>query len=179
LLGYLRSRDRQGLLERQSEVDALLRGIVDREYAARQDETLLASVPPRFWRLWSLRAALGLQVAESQPVSAHPDAILFREILEEAKRATREWGGALWLVYLPAEARYFENKLRHSYDPSRREVLAIASDLGIPLIDLHPAIARHPDIPGLYAFRGGHFSPAGNRLVAETILRALPDITAN
>lgn len=173
LAGYLHSPDRQGLLGRQEEVDAFLRGLVEREYAARQTGSLLVSPPPRFFRLWFLRAALGLQVKASKPIPAHRDTSLFRRILEEAQRATRDWGGELYFVYLPAEARYFANKLRHSYDPVRAEVLSIVGELRIPLIDLHPPISRSREIPELYAFRGGHFSPAGNRLAAESILHAL------
>ncbi|PYT34168.1 MAG: hypothetical protein DMF52_13790 [Acidobacteria bacterium] len=81
-------------------------------------------------------------------------------------------------VYLPAEARYHEEKYRREYEWARRQVLSIVEDLQLPLIDLHLPISRHPDIPELYAHRGGHFSPAGNRLVAETMIEALRSSTS-
>jgi len=131
------------------------------------------SAPGRFWRLWSLRQALGLQVGEIALDSTRVDLPLFRRILDEARRITGGWGGRLYFVYLPAEARYHEDRYRREYDWARGQVLSIVEDLQIPLIDLHPPISRHPDISELYSYRDAHFSPAGYRLVAETILQAL------
>ena len=173
LTDYLLPDHRQGLLARQSECDALLRGLMDREYTSREADTMRMSGPGRFWRLWSLRQALGLQVGEIKLDSSRVDLPLFRRIVEEARRTTQGWGGKLYFVYLPAEARYHEEKYRREYDWARGQVLSIVEDLRLPLIDLHLPISRHPDIPELYAHRGGHFSPAGNRLVAETMIEAL------
>jgi len=173
LTDYLLPDHRQGLLARQSECDALLRGLMDREYTSREADTMRMSAPGRFWRLWSLRQALGLQVGETTLDSSRVDLQLFRQILDEARQTTRGWGGKLYFVYLPAEARYHEEKYRREYDWARRQVLSIVEDLQLPLIDLHLPISRHPDIPELYAYRGGHLSPAGNRLVAETMIEAL------
>jgi len=178
LMEYLRSGHRQDLLNRQNEIDAFLRGVADREYTA-PGSPLQEWRLQRFLRLRSVREALGLQMEASTSISEHPDTGLFRRILEEAQRTTRRWGGELYFVYLPAEERYFENRLRHGFDLSRREVLSIVQDLKMPLVDLDEPISRWPDIPGLYAFRGGHFSPAGNRLVADSILKALPSHAGN
>lgn len=176
---YLRPGYRQGLLERQGEVDAFLRGVLDREFAARQARSLLEMVPERFWRLWKLRELLGLQLERSNLVPDNPDTALFRRILEEAQSATRAWGGKLYFVYLPVEGRYYENKDRHTFDSLRRDVLSIVEALKVPLVDLDGPISRSPDIPALYTFRGGHFSPAGNRLVADSILEALRSRAGN
>jgi hypothetical protein len=173
LSDYLLPDHRQGLLARQTECDALLRRLIDREYTSRQAATMETTAPGRFWRLWSLRQALGLQLGETKLDSSRVDLPLFRQILDVARQTTRGWGGKLYFVYLPAEARYHDAKHRREYDWARGQVLSIAADLQLPLIDLHPAISRHPDISELYAYRGAHFSPAGNRLVAETILEAL------
>jgi len=170
---YLIPDHRQRLLERQSESDAFLRGVIDREYTSRQAGTMTMSAPGRFWRLWSLRQALGLQVGESQFDPSRIDLPLFRRILEEARQTTRGWGGKLYFVYNPSETRYHEEKYRRDYDWTRHQVLSIIEDLRLPLIDLHVPISRRPDISELYSYRGAHFSPAGNRLVAETILAAL------
>ena len=101
------------------------------------------------------------------------DLALFRRILQEAQTATQGWGGRFIFVYLPAEARYHDAGYRQGYDRLREQVLGVLRDLRIPLIDLHAAILAQPDIAKLYAERGKHFSPAGNRLVAETILEGL------
>jgi hypothetical protein len=173
LTDYLLPDHRQGLLEHQSECDAFLRTLTDREYISRETDTMQMSAPGRFWRLWSLRQALGLQVGEVTLDSTRVDLPLFRRILDEARRTTGGWGGRLYFVYLPAEARYHEDRYRREYDWARWQVLSIVEDLQIPLIDLHPPISLHPDISELYSYRGAHFSPAGYRLVAETILQAL------
>jgi hypothetical protein len=170
---YLVSGHRQGLLERQPECDALLRGLVGREYASTRAGTMHMSKPGRYWRLWSLRQALGLQVGETLLDPARVDFPLFRRILEEARETTRGWGGTLYFVYLPAESRYHEEKHRRAHDSIRSRVLSIVEELQLPLIDLHPAMSWQPDIAEMYAYPGAHYSPAGNRLVAETILETL------
>lgn len=173
LTDYLLPGHRQGLLERQTECDAFLRGVSDHEYAATQAGTMHMSAPGRFWRLWVLRQALGLQVGETGLDPAQVDFPLFRQILEEAQQITRGWGGRLYFVYLPAESRFHEEKHRRAHDAIRARVLAIVEDLQLPLIDLLPPMSRQPDINEMYAYPGAHYSPAGDRLVAETVLEAL------
>jgi hypothetical protein len=173
LTAYLQPGHRQGLPERQAEIDRLLRGLIDREYIARRRGTIEPEMPSRFLELWSLRQALGLYVGDPGLNGTLADLPLFHRILQEAQAATQSRGGRFTFVYLPAEARYFDAAYRRRYDRVREQVLGVLRDLRIPLIDLHPPIVRHPDIAELYAQRGKHFSPAGNRLVAETILEAL------
>jgi hypothetical protein len=173
LTDYLLPDHRQGLLARQSECDAFLRGLMDREYTSRLNGTMWLSGPERFWRLWSLRQALGLQVADNKVDPYRVDLQLFRQILDEARQTTRGWGGTLYFVYLPSETRYHEEKSRRESDWLRGQVLSIIEDLRLPLIDLHVPISRRADISELYSYPGAHFSPAGNRLVAATILEDL------
>jgi GDSL-like Lipase/Acylhydrolase family len=179
LTDYLLPGHRQGLLRRQPECDSILRGWVDREYASRQTDTMELLGPGRFLRLWSLRQALGLQVGEIKLDSSRVDLRLFKQILADARKTTLGWGGRLFFVYLPAEARYHDAKSRRKYDWLRGEVLSIVENLHLPLIDLHPAFSRQPDLAELYAHRGAHFGPAGYRLVARTILEALHSSTDN
>ena len=45
-------------------------------------------------------------------------------------------------------------------------------ELGLPLIDVHPAFEAHHDPLSLFPFRGfGHYNEAGHALVAQTVLR--------
>jgi hypothetical protein len=173
LTDYLLPGHRQGLLGRQPECDAFLRGVSDKEYAETQAGTMHMSAPGRFWRLWVLRQALGLQVGETGLDVSQVDFPLYRQVLEEAQRATQGWGGKLYFVYLPAESRFHEEKHRRVHTAIRARVLSILEDLKIPLIDLLPPMSRQPDIAEMYAYPGAHYSPAGNRLVAETVLEAL------
>jgi hypothetical protein len=173
LIGYLQPGHRQGLLDRQAESDSLLREAADQEYAKVQAGTMFMSGPGRFWRLWSLRQALGLQVGETLVDASQVDFALFTQVLDEARKETLGWGGRLYFVYLPAEARFHEEKHRRAYDPIRNRVLSILGDLKIPVIDLLPPMSRQPEIGEMYAYPGMHYSPAGNRLVAQTVLSVI------
>jgi lysophospholipase L1-like esterase len=173
LMSYLTPGYRQGLLRRQAEVDDLMRGIADREYVTRLAGDSWAEFPPRFWRLWALRQAVGLQVGEKQFDPATIDVRLFREVLEQARETVRGWGGEIYFVYNPARGGYYDDGLRRQLAWARGQVLQIVQDLGLPLIDLDARMSRHPDLASLYSYPGGHFSPAGNRLVADTIQEAL------
>lgn len=173
LISYLQPGHRQGLLDLQAESDALLREASDQEYAKVEAGTMFMSGPGRFWRLWSLRQALGLQVGETLVDASQVDFPLFTQVLDEARRATLGWGGRLYFVYLPAEARFHEEKHRRAYDPIRSRVLSILGDLKIPVIDLLPPMSQQPEIGEMYAYPGMHYSPAGNRLVAQTVLSVI------
>ena len=72
---------------------------------------------------------------------------------------------------LPAFERYSQPSIASR---SRESVLALASDLAIPVIDLHPEFAARPDPTDLFPHGlSGHYSEEGNRLVAQVILREL------
>src|SRR5207247_7400806 len=64
LTDYLLPDHRQGLLARQSECDAFLRGLMDRAYTSREPDTMRMSAPARVWRLWCVRHALVLHIGE-------------------------------------------------------------------------------------------------------------------
>ena len=98
-----------------------------------------------------------------------------RRILAEAKRTVEEWGGSLHFVYLPD---FFLAIGEH--DPvSHDRILALAADLGLPIIDLFPDFAKHPAPWSLFPYeegrhlvrtRGLHYSAAGHRLVAQRVI---------
>ncbi|HZM69556.1 MAG TPA: hypothetical protein VFB95_04220, partial [Candidatus Cryosericum sp.] len=137
------------------------------------------AAPGRFWKLWALRQSLGLFVGDSGVNPARADFGLFRRVLLEAQRGARAWGGEVTLVYLPSEGRYFDRTSRRNHDQVREKVVAILDELHLPWIDLDPVFSGAPDVSALFAYPGGHLSPAGNRLVAETILRSLRDQQKN
>jgi hypothetical protein len=178
LTDYLLPDHRQGLLARQSECDALLRGLVDRVYDSLHAGTMHMGAPGGFWRLWSLRQILGLQIGETRLDPSSVDLPLFRQVLDEARQAVQGWGGRLYFVYLTTEPRYIDERQRRDMDWARGQVLSIVEDLKVRVIDLDVPFSRYPDIPKLYAYRGAHFSPEGNRLAAETILEALQASTS-
>ncbi|MBK8277210.1 MAG: hypothetical protein IPK92_15665 [Nitrospira sp.] len=95
----------------------------------------------------------------------------FRDVLVEAVTTVHGWGGELHFVYLPDWARYAKPEVANK---NRERVLRLVADLKLPLIDLHPVFAGHPDPVGLFPFRRmNHYNVAGHRLVGEEVLRAL------
>lgn len=71
-------------------------------------------------------------------------------------------------VYLPQYERYTHPWLAN---PDRQRVLSIVAELGITVIDVHPAFASQPDPMSLFPFRrAGHYDVLGYQIVADTIL---------
>ena len=81
------------------------------------------------------------------------------------------WDGKLYFVYLPSYYRYAKDQ-KYFF---RKTVLRIATELGIPIIDMHKEVFNlHPDPLSLFPFRSnGHYNAEGNRLVAEAISKIL------
>jgi hypothetical protein len=188
LMRYLEDRFRQELPHRQGEVDRVFREFMKRE-EAWEKELRQASVRNRrgiigraidFVALPRVRARLGLLVGrskqESELASALNDVELFRQILLRAKATVGSWGGTLDFVYLPDGARFMP---RYAFDRrlAKRQhdtILKIATDLGIPVIDVLPTFEAQREPLSLFPFRGpGHYAEDGHRLVAEEVLNAI------
>ena len=90
----------------------------------------------------------------------------------KAKTTTESWGGKLLFVYLPHWKRYRPALLRGTahLDSVRAEVLEIAADSGIPVIDIHKEFVKHGNPWSLYA---GHFNDEGSKVVADAVIRAV------
>jgi hypothetical protein len=173
---YLRPGHRQGLVEEQSRIDELLRGLI----SSASTTAAATEWPPertfsRFFKLWALRQALGtLRRPGGSSENQGRTSLFSGRSLEQAQIATHGWGGELYFVYLPAEARYSSgngsvsttgcgiasSESWRAADPAHRS--GFLPSQGIRMF------------PICNAFRGGHFSPAGYQLAAETILKALP-----
>jgi hypothetical protein len=55
-------------------------------------------------------------------------------------------------------------------DEQRARVRAITTRLNVPMIDVVPAFAEHPDPASLFV---GHYTEDGARIVAATVLDAI------
>ena len=129
-----------------------------------------------------LRERLGLIHGATESMGEKPSEVdpnllaMFGKILSEAKKTTEDWGGSMYFVYLPEWVRYAHPEAAAK---NRDLVLKIVKQLDIHLIDLGAVIARQPDNLALFPLRGyGHYSEAGNRLIAGTILSSIPDSLA-
>ena len=81
------------------------------------------------------------------------------------------WNGKLYFVYLPSLEWY----LIGNEDINREFVLRSATELAIPIIDIHREVFDlHSDPLSLFPFRReGHYTAEGYRLVANTISNRL------
>lgn len=173
---YLRPGYSQGLLRDQAALDAQLASriadLVDRhgrDARGFSGGKRLATRAREALSLHVLRNLVGIGARFPRAGSELGD---FPAILAEAKREVESWGGRLHLVYLPTAGRYrswLGNPVR-----GRREVLGIAADLGVPVIDLEPSFRADPLRRSLWV-PGGHLDPRGYARVAEGIVAGVPD----
>ena len=167
LVDYLGHDFYQGLERHQPAIDDALIAEVERAYDATATEA--AKPPSQALRLKDvllmrhLRDALGLAVGDA-------DIPLFRRVMAEANRTVSSWGGRLYFVYLPSQARYLGLGGRIAQSGLRTRVMATVRDLGIPIIDIHAAFSASPAPRQLFQ---GHFTPQGYRIAADAILSRL------
>ena len=171
----------QGLMQRQGEIDAELIARYRAERAARpgRARALLERVD-QVARLPLVRQRLGLVFAQgpSEPPPANESDMLsdanlarLREILTASNRQVGAWGGGFYFVYLPNWDRFGSSR---AVELERSKVLTLVRAAGVPLIDTVPDFERHGDPLSLFPFRVfGHYNEAGNRLVAQAVLRRI------
>ncbi len=99
---------------------------------------------------------------------------LFREVLKAADLRVRAWDGELIFFYLPQWSRY---KWRFEVDEAterRDQVLAIARDVGLKIIDFDIALQAMESPLEIFPFgMPGHYNPRGYDLLAKQIDNAL------
>jgi hypothetical protein len=184
LPGYLESGYAQEPLHaHRAEVDRQLQSLLDSAVKGKLDADS-ASAALRFAKLSNLRLTVDRLLranfgsAKAGTISAGHVALL-EVVLTIFKRETEAWHGHAYFVYVPAMHRIDpEYRSQDSGAGWREEVLAAVARVGIPLIDLVPAIERQREPQRLLPRRRdeleqAHYGPAGYRLLADEILRAL------
>ena len=188
LMQYLRPDFTQHLLSRQQEIDEEWTQLIEKAEAEiissrrrRQQEPHLTQIRMAIREvllLPRLRQKLGLvygrpDLEEEIPSETDPKLLaMFERTLSEAKKITEGWGGSMYFVYLPEWVRYAHPAAAVK---NRELILQIVKRLGIHLIDVSTVFANQRDPLELFPFRGyGHYSEAGNQLVAKTILASIP-----
>ena len=163
LKNYLNEEDySQNLIARQDEIDSLL---VDGVEVAQENERKRII---HFIELTNLRRRINLIPTPKTTPTPTP---IFKEIMQKAKQMVSGWAGTMYFVYLPSFTRYSTG----IEDINREFVLHTASELEIPIIDIHREVfSPHPDPLFLFPFRmHGHYTAEGYRLVAEAIFNRL------
>ena len=166
----------QDLEARQDEIDGLLRARVEAMRQSAMEEEALPRANPRL-ALESIRkAASGAKSAIAKPPVDRWD--VFADILQVANETTAEWGGQLYLVYLPVHHAFGENwrtiQARGTPEQRRRKILEIGREAGVPVIDLEPVFEeagpRAADF--VYPYRS-HFTAPGYEALGEAVVARL------
>jgi hypothetical protein len=182
----------QNLFDRQSEIDSSLGAFIDGAY----QETLADYTKRRQERRKVITARLideGLllkRVREHLRNLGGRDVVtegreqeklaLTRQVLTRAREDAAAWGGQVVFVYLPdwyvwgAPYDTYGIKVDDNF-LLRRDVLKLAGELGLPIIDTKAEIFdKQADPLSLYNWRTyGHYNPKGYALIAERLGRFL------
>ena len=181
LLRYLAGNFRQGLRQRQSEIDLQVRSFVNRSVAqlrAAGSRGVVHEEPygaREFARLALTQKHLGHLALRSrlggEPAKTSPSLRLFARILAEANQTVASWHGKLYFVYLPA----YEYLRRGETEAQRDGVLEAARSHGIPIIDIDALFRARAAPLELFPFNqdGVHYTQEGNRLIADRVIQVL------
>jgi hypothetical protein len=176
----------QNLLKRQDEIDAALIKYVNSQwiknihlhatpYQNYQEEKPRKNRDSlKIIKLWHLRSRLKLLNPQKRTriTNLKKNLSLFSEILTTANQWTSDWGGKFYFVYLPSMERYINDNNNGNFC-GRDDVLAIVHKLGIPLIDFHEVLNKHPDPLSLTPFLGAHYNAEGYKLLSDFIIEHL------
>jgi hypothetical protein len=165
----------QRLVERQSDVDAVLRDGYGREFAR------IAEV--YHGRVWSLRNLIGLGQLRSvvakrlrpsryESSSACSNVGEVRVVLRRARAPASAAGVELAFIYLPSSP--LPNTPSHLRIRARRaDVLALARDIGLHTIDLTEELTAAGRAERVWNFPMSHYTTFGYDVVAHAIEREL------
>jgi len=171
---YLNEDDySQNLISRQEEIDGLLKNYIKYEWKKENERRRMeyerySGIPAiRIIKLYNLRIKINL----TPTPTLYLPTLIFRDILQKSKQMVSDWDGKMYLVYLP----YFERYSTGNEDSNRNFVMQTATELDIPIIDIHKEVFDpHPDPLSLFPFRlHSHYNAEGYKLVAEAIEKRL------
>lgn len=181
---YLDPAFAQYLIHRQKEIDDVLADYLEQEMKSHAlsihfEEVLkLRHVRTALHNLMDKRpvrdgisAELIEYLEQMNAPSRMGDLDLFGTILAQSRATVASWGGRMYFVYLPSWERY---RIPILANKDREPVLNLTTQLGLPLIDIHPSFAAHPDPLSLFPSRRyAHYNVEGHRVVGQEVLKRL------
>jgi hypothetical protein len=185
LRSYLQPEYSQGLAGMQPALDRTLADTLtdlrverDRQEAERNDQARLprsrrslASTVAGIIKLRDVRR-LWRRATRSRTPDPFPEELL-RQVLETARDEVAAWDGELVFLLLPEWQRYGRPE---ASDPYYEEVLNLAAEVGLEVIDGAALFDAHPDPLSLFPRRAsGHYTEEGYRLVADAIAMVVLD----
>ena len=163
LMKYLDNDFSQKLIDRQNEIDKILR-----QYLAIE-KTNFSIV--EWMLLGKVRELLGLYFGSTIKSVATVDVSqLFSRTINEAKNRVKKWNGRLYFVYLPEYARY-TTKVDHNLFRKKSKVIDLVRGFNIPVIDIHKEVfIEHDDPISMFPLRiNGHYNSKGYANIAKAI----------
>lgn len=203
---YLDPEFRQGLVKRQNKIDVSLSAWFDDQIKKKTEGIEADITPINWHDVVLLRTLrdrlkIGLTVKflskEAKHTAQHAaeynyDLKLFEQIIREAIETIESWGGKLVFVYIPSFSQFCNDVQRWKkeycysglipYKPfdiahkPRNQILKIVNNNNVPVVDMLPIFKETGAAEQLYVFPGAHLTPAGYRLVGDTILDTLNKI---
>lgn len=182
----------QNLLDKQADVDRLIRAYYEVEYQKRLDELTelrqkrreiitkrLISNGLKLTKLRERLRNLGGRDAVTEGREAEKLA-LFAQTLKFAKERTESWGGKFVFMYLPDWYTYgapydtYGIKIDKNF-LLRQDVLRIAKEMGVPVIDMQAEVFdQHKDPLALFNWRTyGHYNLEGYTLISQHLTKSM------
>ena len=172
---YLNEDDySQNLISRQKEIDDVLKNYIQIEWERQKNKDNKIVKKKNEWiinllKLTELRRMINLRPIPATLTAAPVPKSIFRDILQKSNQMTSGMNGKMYFVYLPSFMRYSTGK----EDPYRDFIMQTATELDIPIIDIHKEVFEpHPNPLSLFPLRG-HYNSDGYKLVAEVIGKRL------
>ncbi len=182
----LKSSQPQGLAAMQADIDDELRAYVNknREEARSGEPTLVGSVFDRLSLKTTRGRAANLIPNGAACVAKTYDWTPFLQQLESilvtADQFVNTWGGEMYFVYLPHWVRYADSydecalNKPASHVTQYDQVLSLAENSGLSVIDVTEAFDAHADPLSLWPFRENrHYNEQGYALVADAVLQSI------
>lgn len=174
LMRYLREDFHQNLIERQDEIDRLLKDVVNKASSDDLRKSGAVSLAD-FLLLRPLRAKFALNVTGTiENLETTQDYLalipLFKETMTKAARLAAGWQGKIVFVYLPSMEMLTDPK----HVDTRQAVLTAARESGVDILDLTAAFEAEKDaVKRFWYAPNTHYSAEGYRFVAKNVLLAL------
>ncbi|MBM4309833.1 MAG: hypothetical protein FJ119_02645 [Deltaproteobacteria bacterium] len=170
--------------------------LLDHKLKTRRNRDIVRAQKPKAARRTEKKEASGKMVFSLPEIYAPPTPEMDRAwtavrlLLSRARDTMVKTGGRLGVVYVATregtDRDIFLAEMKSAgYDPDAdgldwdrpsSRLAEICAQLDIPYIDPTPAFRAHPDPEFLFSKRDAHWSPAGHRLVAETVAVAIANL---
>jgi hypothetical protein len=170
LMRYLKGNYRQNLMDKQSDVDQIWKKYIEKQKFIKQESNKLIEIAgfvKSNLKLSNLRIVIN---ANFNPFFAEKIYTHFQQVISEAKRTTKSWGGELHFVYLPSSSRYKCNKDFH-----RSKIIEIVERQKVPIIDIYEEFGsvENPLIYFPHEELLCHYNELGYKIVAQKVVERL------